>query len=97
MLLDSFDPQLLRFSYLRKQGRLLMTTLLLYSQNSHCQIFLHLTQLIIMVEQNGTALILSTHEYPLNSNFFHPRGGALTNLSTTSTLSQVNTNHNEVH
>ena len=66
-----------------------MTTLLLYSQNSHCQIFLHLTQLIIMVEQNGTALILSTHEYPLNSNFFHPRGGALTNLSTTSTLTRI--------
>lgn len=47
-----------------------MTTLLLCSQNSHCQIFLHLTQLIIMVEQNGTALILSTHEYPHNSNIF---------------------------
>ena len=97
MLLDSFDTQLLRFSYLQKQGRLLMTTLLLCSQNSHCPIFLHLTQLIITVEQNGTALILSTHEYPHNPNFFHPRGGALTSLSTTSTLSQVNTNHNEVH
>ena len=65
MLLDSFDTQLLRFSYLRKQGRLLMTTLLLYSQNSHCQIFLHLTQLIIMVEQNGTAPLMNILSTPI--------------------------------
>ena len=89
MLLDSFDTQLLRFSYLQKQGRLLMTTLLLCSQNSHCQIFLHLTQLIIMVEQNGTALILSTHEYPHNLNFFHKRGGALTSLSTSPFVKKI--------
>ena len=55
-----------------------MTTLLLYSQNSHCQIFLHLTQLIIMVEQNVTALILSTHKKKLiSSQLFFTQGEVL--------------------